>query len=416
MKVTWYCANAWTGTSSRQRVVLTEPKRILFLLSLERRLEWLSLYTLFYNVKSWRSNKEAIWCVLGTVQGKGELSMLLRTRCSARLGRYMFKLCSFRPEEFRLVASANQSSTSLGKQENCAVMKKSVLSYTPYRQTAPKRGQVEPAAGRLSPNDREILWQVLLEPAVVEFYPEQSQRDQQVCCMINMMRGSDEGFKYFQRTHRTLFQDANFHWRRMNVFKDTFLTINMTLPTPRISGMGTGIQETSLFSLPIRNLASSFYDIVRPDWTMSLEPLELRWLPDLREFTMACPKRCGNAMPSSDKGDMVAIGDWYGFRYHVSTHRVEFTRLSKHETLETGLAGKDPLTGLSGTVVRLWIVREGEEDNSEKKGRHEWKDLCLETRLDDREMRKAWRVWRLARTRFENPVRVEPVMLFSPTW
>jgi hypothetical protein len=343
--------------------------------------------------------------------------MLLGTKSSASLGRYMFKLCSFGPEEFRLVASANQSSISLEEEENCAVMDDGVPSFTPpYRQTAPKEGQVEPATGRLSPKDMEILWKTLLEPAVVEFYPGQSQKDQQVRSMIDMMRGSDEGLRYFQRTHRTLFQDSKFRWRRMNVFKDTFLTTNMTLPTPNIPGMGTGIQETSLLSLPIRNLASSFYDIIRPDWTMSLESLELRWLPDLCEFTMACPKQCGDTMPSSDKGDTVATGDWYGFRYHVSTHRVEYTHLSRQETLETGLAGKDPLTGLLGTVVRLWIVREGEEDNSEKKGRHEWNELCLETRPDEPEMRKAWQVWQLTRVRFENPVRAKPVMLFSPTW
>ncbi|KAI8683037.1 hypothetical protein NCS56_00427500 [Fusarium sp. Ph1] len=193
-----------------------------------------------------------------------------------------------------------------------------IPSFTPpYRQIAPKEGQVEPAAGGLSSKSMEILWQTLLEPTVVEFYPGQSQKDQQVRSMIDMMRGSDEGLRYFQRTHRTLFQDSNFQWRRMNVFKDTFLTTNMTLPTPKIPGMGTGIQETSLLSLPIRNLASSFYDIIRPDRTMSLAPLELRWLPDLREFTMACPKQCGDAMPSSDKGDPAATGDWYGFRYHA---------------------------------------------------------------------------------------------------
>ncbi|KAJ3467128.1 hypothetical protein MRS44_004692 [Fusarium solani] len=254
-----------------------------------------------------------------------------------------------------------------------------VPSFTPpYRQTAPKEGQVEPATGRLSPKDMEILWKTLLEPAVVEFYPGQSQKDQQVRSMIDMMRGSDEGLRYFQRTHRTLFQDSKFRWRRMNVFKDTFLTTNMTLPTPNIPGMGTGIQETSLLSLPIRNLASSFYDIIRPDWTMSLESLELRWLPDLCEFTMACPKQCGDTMPSSDKGDTVATGDW-----HCGS----------------------PLD------------REGgEEDNSEKKGRHEWNELCLETRPDEPEMRKAWQVWQLTRVRFENPVRAKPVMLFSPTW
>ncbi|RSL51688.1 hypothetical protein CEP53_008341 [Fusarium sp. AF-6] len=296
-------------------------------------------------------------------------------------------------------------------------MNNGIPSFTPpYLQTTTEEYQVEPATRELSAEARGVLWQILLEPAVVEFYPRQPQKDQQICSMLKMMMlGSREGLRYFQRTHRTLFQDANFQWRRMNVFRDTFLTVNMTLPESKIPGMGAGVQEITLISLPIRNLVSSFYDVVEPDWRMSLEPLDMRSLPDLREFTMACPRQCGDGMPSSNKGNTEVTGDWYGFRYHVRTHRVEYTRLSKQETLETGLAGKNPLTGLLGTVVRLWIVREGEEYISENERWHEWKDLCLKTRLDDPEMRMAWEVWQLTRTRFENPVRVKFVMLFSPT-
>ncbi|KAI8722155.1 hypothetical protein NCS52_00358700 [Fusarium sp. LHS14.1] len=194
-----------------------------------------------------------------------------------------------------------------------------VLPFTPpYRQTTPKGVQVEAATGELSSKVRGTLWQILVEPAVVEFYPGQTQKDQQLCSLIStMIPGSDEGLRYFHRTHRTLFQDSTFQWRRMNVFKDTFLTIDMTLPTPKIPGMGTGIQETTLLSLPIRKLASSFYDIIRPDWEMSLEPLGLRSLPDLREFTMTCPKQCGDDIPTSNESNTEANGDWYGFRYHV---------------------------------------------------------------------------------------------------
>lgn len=264
----------------------------------------------------------------------------------------------------------------------------------------------------------ETLWKILLEPSVVEFYPAQPQKDQQVCSTIKMMMpGSRKGLRHFQRTHRTLFQDSNLHWRRMSVVRDTFLTVEMALPTPRISGMGTGVEGMTLVSLPIQKLASSFHGTVRPDWVMSLEPLELWLWPDLREFTMACPKQCGDGIRSSNNksSNMAAAGDWYGFRYHVSTHRVEYTHLSRQETLETGLAGKDALTGLQGTVVRLWIAREGEEGSSERKRRHEWEDLCLGARSKEPEMRKAWQVWQLTRTRFENPVRVEPVMLYPPT-
>ncbi|RSL73352.1 hypothetical protein CEP54_000552 [Fusarium duplospermum] len=168
----------------------------------------------------------------------------------------------------------------------------------PYRQTTPKECQVEPATRELSLEARGALWQILLKPAVVEFYPTQPQKDQ-------------------QRTHRTLFQDANFQWRRMNVFKDTFLTIDMTLPTSKIAGIGAGVQETTLISLPIRNLASGFYDVIKPDWRIGLEPLGMQSLPDLREFTMACPRQCDDGMSSRSKGKTGANGDWYGFRYHA---------------------------------------------------------------------------------------------------
>ncbi|KAM0439614.1 hypothetical protein ACHAPT_000706 [Fusarium lateritium] len=274
----------------------------------------------------------------------------------------------------------------------------------------PKGSQVELATGELSPKARAVLWKALVEPAVVEFYPNKSKQDQQVRFKINMMvQGSHEGLTYFQRTHRIWFQDSNYQWSRMNVVKDTLLTVNMTLPTPKIPWIGADDKELSAISLPIQNLASSFYNTIRPDGRIRLGPLCLKLLPALREFTMACPKQCGGGMPST------TAGDWYGFRYHVSTHQVEFTLLSGKETLETGLAGKDPLTGLLGTVVRLWIVRPGEEGNSERKRHHKWKEFSPGLGFSEPGMKKAWRVWQLTRTRFENPVRAKPLMLIFET-
>ncbi|KAJ4316534.1 hypothetical protein N0V84_007813 [Fusarium piperis] len=185
---------------------------------------------------------------------------------------------------------------------------------TPYRQTTPRGSQVGPGTGELSLKAMETLWKILLEPAVMELYPGQTQKDQQVCSMIKgMMPGRREGpLRDFQRIHRTLFQDSNFRWKRMNVVKDTFLTINKALPTPQISGMGVGTQDMTLVSLPIQKLASSCYGTVRSDRAMSLEPLELRFWPDLREFTMACPTQCGDAILPNNKSNTADAGDWGG--------------------------------------------------------------------------------------------------------
>ncbi|KAM5357591.1 hypothetical protein ACJZ2D_016119 [Fusarium nematophilum] len=244
------------------------------------------------------------------------------------------------------------------------------------------------------------MWEEVAKPAIVEFDPKFSSRIRFERMRVErLLRGSREGRATFERFHSLVFQDCSFQWRRMNPVKDTFLTTDMRLPTPKLH---IELPRKSMSILPVsqpmRKLASVFHDwndVHSPGVDLEevgRRPLDRRLLPEVREFTMMGPRLqaddycsqnsslqadentpatkhwydvlsvfdddCSETVAASNRNDVDvprSRPQWYGFRYYLGSGRVEFSPLAWYEVEEMVLAGTNTRSGLPGMAVKLWI-------------------------------------------------------------
>ncbi|KAF5705393.1 hypothetical protein FGLOB1_8059 [Fusarium globosum] len=260
----------------------------------------------------------------------------------------------------------------------------------------------------------------LIGPKIVSFFPERASRSEDdyrsIAAMI-YMGGSHMPrpglYQVFERLHRTRFQDRDHRSRRMSVTKDTFLTHNMVIPKPVPPQFGYP-HGYDLISLDLHLVASTFdYEEAIPhvQWTdYAWRPLSLKTFPHLEEFTMMClrPTSCRDQshLPFLNSSTN-RRGEYYGFRYHQDTRRVEYTQLIWSDVAELASAGEDLTNGLFPyTIVRLWIV-------GQRRGRYrmprelEWTHLDLYPKSSERYLGRIRDLWVLTRIRLENPIRDE---------
>ncbi|KAF4453759.1 hypothetical protein FALBO_15935 [Fusarium albosuccineum] len=285
--------------------------------------------------------------------------------------------------------------------------------------------------GELTPEARLATWEGVANPMVMEFICGMSTRTTTTRLATDtMIHGTSLARSAFVRTRRFLFQDSSYQLRRIDPVRDIFLTTEMMLPTPRLPRVH-GVSYLTPISLPLQKVASTFsnrdYDRFGNLNQVSSGPLNLRFLPDLREFTMMCPLPYTDAEPihrylqpstspsssggsryltplrvvdnpsetsntvsqSSKYGGLILGGPWFGFRYYVETGRVCFTSLARHEALEMALAGEWSGAGSPKMVVRLWVVRRGEESVMKNEPHHKWQEGEADLAVDEDKTGKA---------------------------
>ncbi|KAF5613018.1 uncharacterized protein FSUBG_1248 [Fusarium subglutinans] len=259
----------------------------------------------------------------------------------------------------------------------------------------------------------------LIGPQIVSFFPERALRCEddyrrtEAMISIGSHMPRPGPYQVFKRLHHTRFQDSHHRSRQMSVTKDTFLTHNMVFPKPVPSQPGCP-HGLDLISLDLGLVASTFdHDQVVPHirpTEYAGQPLSLRTFPQLEEFTMMClrPTSCSyqSHLPflnsSTDRR-----GEYYGFRYHQDTQRVEYTQLIWSDVAELAFAGEDLTKGLFPyTIVRLSIV-------GQRRGRCrvpkelEWTHLDLYSEVSEHHLNRIRDLWVLTRMRLENPIRDE---------
>lgn len=262
--------------------------------------------------------------------------------------------------------------------------------------------------------------QKLIGPKIVNFFPERASRSEDDYRDIEAMiyiGGSHMPrpglYQVFERLHRTRFQDRNHRSRRMSATKDTFLTHNMVIPKPVPSQFGHP-HGYDLISLDLHLVASTFdYEEAIPRIQLTdyaWRPLSLKTFPHLEEFTMMCLRPTSgsdqNRLPFLNSSTN-RPGEYYGFRYHQDTRRVEYTQLIWSNVAELASAGEDLTNRLFPyTIVRLWIV-------GQRCGRYrmpkelEWRHLDLHPKSSERYLNRIRDLWVLTRMRLENPIRDE---------
>ncbi|PNP76848.1 hypothetical protein FNYG_09738 [Fusarium nygamai] len=259
----------------------------------------------------------------------------------------------------------------------------------------------------------------LIGPKIVSFFPERAPRCEddyrriEAMIYIGSHMPRPGPYQVYERIHRTRFQDRNHRSRRMSVTKDTFLTHNMVFPkaVPSQFGFPHGY---NLISLGLRQVASTFdYGEVIPHIQLTeyaWRPLSLRTFPQLEEFTMVCLRPTSRSYQSHLpflNSSANRRGEYYGFRYHQDTHRVEYTQLIWSDVSELAFAGEDLANGLFPyTIVRLWI-------DEQRRGRYrmpkelEWTHLDLYSDFREHHLNRIRDLWILTRMRLENPIRDE---------
>ncbi|KAH7200016.1 hypothetical protein DER44DRAFT_872715 [Fusarium oxysporum] len=258
----------------------------------------------------------------------------------------------------------------------------------------------------------------LIGPKTVSFFPERAPRceddyrrtEAMIYIKPHMPRLGP--YQVFRRLHHTRFQDRDHRSRRMSVRKDIFLTHNMVFPksVPSQFGFPHGY---NLISLGLRLVALTFdYDEAIPHIQLTeyaWRPLSLRMFPHLEEFTLMCLRPIGcnyqSRLPFLNSSTNKR-GEYYGFRYHQDTRRVEYTQLIWSDVAELALAGEDLVNGLFPcTIVRLWIV-------GQRRGRYrmpkelEWTHLDLYSEFSEHYLNRMSLIL-LTRMRLENPIRGE---------
>ncbi|KAG5753617.1 hypothetical protein H9Q72_003896 [Fusarium xylarioides] len=259
----------------------------------------------------------------------------------------------------------------------------------------------------------------LIGPKIVSFFPERAlgceddYRRIEALIYIASHMPRPGPYQVFERLHRTRFQDRNHRSRRMSVTKDTFLTHNMTFPKAVPSQLGSP-PGYNLISLGLRLVASTFdHGEVIPHIRLTeyaMQPLSLTTFPQLEEFTMMCLRPTSHSYQSLSpflNSSTDRRGEYYGFRYHQDTRRVEYTRLIWSDVAELAFAGEDLKNGLFPyTIVRLWIV-------GQRRGRYrmpkelEWTHLDLYSEFREHHLNRIRDLWMLTRMRLENPIRDE---------
>ncbi|KAH7017172.1 hypothetical protein EDB80DRAFT_873901 [Ilyonectria destructans] len=123
----------------------------------------------------------------------------------------------------------------------------------------------------------------------------------------------------------------------------------------------------------------------------------------------------GNQPPVSTLGDIMPRiglmgysanatsigGQWAGFRYYMDTERVEFTPLAYHEVLQFLEAGTKSQGVLPDMVVRVWVIRPGEEGIAPDESYHGWEEVQSYSETEDDRTCKIRGLWQMARTMFE---------------
>ncbi|KAH6995977.1 hypothetical protein BKA56DRAFT_666250 [Ilyonectria sp. MPI-CAGE-AT-0026] len=94
-------------------------------------------------------------------------------------------------------------------------------------------------------------------------------------------------------------------------------------------------------------------------------------------------------------------GQWAGFRYYVDTGRVEFTPLAYHEVQELLEAGTKSQGVLPDMVVRVWVIRPGEEGIAPDESYHGWEEVQSYSETEDERTCKIRGLWQMTRTMFE---------------
>ncbi|KAH8736151.1 hypothetical protein BGZ61DRAFT_527139 [Ilyonectria robusta] len=94
-------------------------------------------------------------------------------------------------------------------------------------------------------------------------------------------------------------------------------------------------------------------------------------------------------------------GQWAGFRYYVDTGRVEFTPLAYHEVQELLEAGRKSQGVLPDMVVRVWVIRPGEEGIAPDESYHGWEEVQPYSETEDERTCKIRGLWQRTRTMFE---------------
>ncbi|KAF5707493.1 hypothetical protein FMUND_11060 [Fusarium mundagurra] len=259
----------------------------------------------------------------------------------------------------------------------------------------------------------------LIGPKIVSFFPERAPKCEDDYRRIEAMIYIESHmprpglYQVFERLHQTRFQDKNHRSRRMSVTKDTFLTHNMVFPKAVPSQLGFP-HGYNLITLGLRLVASTFdYGEVIPHIQLTKyarRPLSLRTFPHIEEFTMMCLRPTSHSYQSRLpflNSSTNRQGEYYGFRYHQDTQRVEYTRLIWSDVAELAFAGEDLTNGLFPyTIVRLWIV--GQRRGWYRMPKElEWTHLDLCSDFGEHHLNRIRDLWMLTRMRLENPIRDE---------
>ncbi|KAH7235794.1 hypothetical protein BKA59DRAFT_459354 [Fusarium tricinctum] len=260
------------------------------------------------------------------------------------------------------------------------------------------------------------LWETATRAIIVSFIPELSiQADKDYMRILRAVQNDYEGMIAFNSKHSVSFHNLDYQPRSVSPKEDILLTSNMMLPKPKLLEAFRN-QGRYLISLPFQRVASVYYGKemapvvdLRQLW---MEPLNLKVLPYLQEFTMLCRENCIETIldmysdkndfnnksrsrmeiipeETSEDGKPEDIGEYYGFRYYPETCRVQFTQLTWPDIKEIALAVSNPQTGaVPSTVVRLWIMtRENEMRHSREPGR-QWTDLPMDAAFEDPSLHK----------------------------